>query len=154
MNENLNLVEILKDVPKGTKLWSPVYGVCTFVEVNKNTDYPNYPIFCKDNKGIMYSFTKEGKLFDNDNDDTECILFPSRENRDWSTFKVPKTHKEFEPYQKVLVKIYGKSDWNAGLYSHYDALINRHYLVGGDWIKDEYIIPYEENKDKLGKPVE
>ena len=85
--------------------------------------------------------------------DGECVLFPSKENHDWSTFKAPKKHKHFEPYQKVLVKVYGKSDWNAELYSHYDALKDRHYLVGSDWVKDENIIPYEENKDKLGKPV-
>lgn len=29
MNENINLVEILKNAPKGTKLWSPLCGDCT-----------------------------------------------------------------------------------------------------------------------------
>ena len=32
----IDLVEILKDVPKGTNLWSPVYGECTLLEVNEN----------------------------------------------------------------------------------------------------------------------
>ena len=30
MNENLNLAEILKDCPKGTKLYSTVYGEVEF----------------------------------------------------------------------------------------------------------------------------
>ena len=33
MNENLNLVEILKDAPKGTKLWSPICGYCEFLKI-------------------------------------------------------------------------------------------------------------------------
>lgn len=35
MNENLNLLEILKDCPKGAKLYSPVFGECTFENVNE-----------------------------------------------------------------------------------------------------------------------
>ena len=37
MNENLNLVEILKDCPKGTKLWSPVWGRVTFETIDALT---------------------------------------------------------------------------------------------------------------------
>ena len=33
MNENLNLVEILKDCPEGTKLYSPIYGDVKLVKV-------------------------------------------------------------------------------------------------------------------------
>jgi hypothetical protein len=156
MNENLNLADILKDVPKGTKLWSSICGDCYFQYIDNFSDFP---ITClavdKYGRNKRVSFTKYGQFYSGSEfANGECVLFPSNDNRDWSTFKVPKAHKEFEPYQKVLVKVYGKSDWDAGLYNHYDVLTNRHYLVGGDWVKDEFIIPYEENKDKLGKPVE
>ena len=157
MNENLNLVEILKDVPKGTKLWSSICGECTVQYIDNFSDFP---IIClavdKYGREKQIFFTKYGCFFSVGSEfaNGECVLFSSKDNRDWSTFKVPKAHKKFEPYQKVLVKVYGKSDWDAGLYNHYDALTNRHYLIGGDWVKDEYIIPYEGNKDKLGKPVE
>ena len=154
MNKNLNLVDILKDAPKGTKLWSPICGDCILDKIETTDTTINYAIHCLTvNDHTPVQFAANGKYtlcFD----DGECVLFPSKENHDWSTFKVPKAHKKFEPYQKVLVKVYGKSDWDAGLYNHYDALTNRHYLIGGDWVKDEYIIPYEGNKDKLGKPVE
>ena len=40
MNENLNLVEILKDCPKGTKLYSPAFGECVLEEVTSNKEYP------------------------------------------------------------------------------------------------------------------
>ena len=34
MNENLNLVEILKDCPKGTKLYSTVHGEVEYMGLN------------------------------------------------------------------------------------------------------------------------
>ena len=42
MNENLNLVEILKDCPKGTKLYSTIYGDVELGEVHLNDN--TYPI--------------------------------------------------------------------------------------------------------------
>ena len=40
MNENLNLCEILKDCPTGTKLWSPVWGNMTLIQINDVSIYP------------------------------------------------------------------------------------------------------------------
>ena len=43
----------------------------------------------------------------------------------------------------------------AALYSNYDELCNCYYLVGDIHVcKDDDIIPYEGNEDKLGKYVE
>ena len=158
MNENINLIEILKDA-EGTKLWSSICGECTLLKVNKNGNIVSqleYPISCEDNRGRFFSFTKEGKFF-NDNNDTECILFPSKWNRNWSTFKVPKKHKHFEPFQRVLC-IINDNDckiWDADFYSHYDEDKKQHYLVSGV-VKDDdnEIVPYRGNEGKLGKQVE
>lgn len=38
MNENINLVEILKDAPKGTKLYSPICGECELNKVYVSTN--------------------------------------------------------------------------------------------------------------------
>ena len=81
MNENLNLVEILKDCPKGTKLYSTIFGEVEFGFIEDNSIYPIVLIL---NGGHEY-LTSDGKLFNQF--DGECILFPSRENRDWSKFK-------------------------------------------------------------------
>ena len=161
MNENINLIDILKDVPKGTKLWSPIFGECTLLEVNENENKNSvslveYPISCEDNIGKRFSVTKEGKFF-NDNNDTECILFPSKWNRNWTTFKVPREHKHFEPFQRVLC-IINDNDckiWDADFYSHYDEDKKQHYLVSGV-VKDDdnEIVPYGGNEGKLGKQVE
>ena len=91
MNENLDLVEILKDCPQGTKLYSTVYGE---VELEKIKDNSNYPIVVMINlnrivkEENLVSFTFDGRLFEEF--DGECVLFPSREERDWSKFKQTK----------------------------------------------------------------
>lgn len=79
--EKLNLVEILKDVPKGTKLYSPIYGKCEIYEINCQVPLP-IVVIKKDTEKLH--FTSDGKI----GRDGECLLFPSKENRDWSTFKV------------------------------------------------------------------
>ena len=44
--------------------------------------------------------------------------------------------------------------WVAAVYSHYDDLTNKHYLVGSDWAEDDEIISYKGNEDKLGKVIQ
>ena len=84
MNENLNLVEILKDCPNGTKLYSSVFGEVELDLVDVCSKYP-IVIRLKDEGRKCKCLTTEGKLFLEF--EGECILFPSRENRDWSKFK-------------------------------------------------------------------
>ena len=154
MNENLNLVKILKDAPTGTKLWSPIYGECTFLGIDEdggNNEHSNYPIDCEAD-GAKCSFTKEGKIYEEYND-TECVIFPSKENRDWSTFKVPKKHKEFKPFQKVLVGLImdSKQIWKRDVYMYYRKDVKGHCTVFESMVPDDLIIPYDAKKD--GKPV-
>ena len=147
MNENLNLTETLKDA-KGIKLYSSLCGDCTFIGIDNSSPLCIVLMDCHDRNWRIYPngrVTEEG----------ECVVFPSMDNRDWSTFKAPKRHKEFKPFQKVLIRIWcnSASMWAAGLYSHYDKHTNRHYLVDFHWEEDEDIIPYDGNEDKLGKYV-
>ena len=123
MNENLNLVEILKDCPKGTKLYSSVFGMVELDHINIRTNYP-IVIKLKGTEGYE-SLTSEGKMFVDY--DGECVLFPSRENRDWSKFK-PKQPK-FDPktlqvFDKVLVRLTKDGVWHATFFSHYDKEVN------------------------------
>ena len=105
MNENLNLVEKLKDAPHGIKLWSSVFGDCTFITIDL-TDVI-YPIKCQittiDRKTTYVGFTKDGRL-DIQYENCGCVLFPSKWNMDWSTFRVTKEDKCFEPFQKNIDK--------------------------------------------------
>lgn len=99
MNENLNLAEILKDCPKGTKLYSLVHGNVELVGVYENTVYP---IGIKTSDGDIEVSTMDGRMYVDCGG--ECILFPSREQRDWSKFKPirPKFDpKTLQPFDKV-----------------------------------------------------
>ena len=61
MNENLNLVEILKDCPKGTKLYSSVFGS---VELDHIDIRANYPIVIRlKDLDVRECLTTEGRFF-------------------------------------------------------------------------------------------
>ena len=118
MNENLNLVEILKDCPEGTKLYSTVYGDVELVRVY--LDDNTYPIEIKIDEGSdMTCITNDGRLFDDFWG--ECTLFPSKDQRDWSKFKSLKPKfdpKTLQPFDKVLVRDSDEFMWKCALYSH------------------------------------
>lgn len=79
----MNIAEILEDCPKGIKLYCPLCGTVTFERVNYGT------IICKKANSETITFTHEGYYMLPVNKDCECMLFPSKENRDWSKFIIP-----------------------------------------------------------------
>lgn len=104
MNENLNLIEILKECPKGTKLYSPIYGDVELVRVSQNVG-EEYPIETKLIDNTLDAFTNDGRMFAEYKG--ECMLFPSCEERNWSNFKHKKP--KFDPetlhaFDRVLVR--------------------------------------------------
>ena len=83
METKINLVEILKDKPQGTKLYSSACGKCKLESVDdksfKISFYNSKFGFMNGGEGYL---DKNGKLYD----DGECVVFPSKEMRDWSKF--------------------------------------------------------------------
>ena len=82
--EELNLVEILKDAPKGTRLYSPLFDKEVVLD---KVDGDKIHVLTKESNKFGYDFYERGNFF---RDEGECLLFPSKENRDWSTFEVKK----------------------------------------------------------------
>ena len=83
-NNKINIAEKLKDCPKGTKLYSPIFGNVSFEGLLDNVVYPIY-VVGKNSRQIHFS--KDGLFIaDSSCSDAECQLFPSREMRDWSKF--------------------------------------------------------------------
>lgn len=74
----MNIAEILKDCPKGTKLYSLVDGE-VYLQNICNTG--QYRIEVSVNDWTSTYFTEDGKLFTN-RPNGECVLFPSKEQRD------------------------------------------------------------------------
>lgn len=120
MNENINLVEILKDCPKGTKLYTPLVGEVKLKAVRLNRGNATDPIeVTYNNKGGYLSFTKEGLYYDFQNG--ECLLFPAKDQRDWSKWECPKPNfdpKTLKPFDKVLARNYLHGKWTCGFFSH------------------------------------
>lgn len=123
MNENIDLTKILKDCPKGTKFYTPVWGEVVFIEVKKYKKCL-YPICINTNAASSYTYlAKDGRYITN-REETECILFPSKEQRDWSKFTAPWYKKEkFDPktlksFDKVLVRNYTADYWCCGFFSY------------------------------------
>lgn len=118
MNENIDLTKILKDCPKGTKFYTPVWGEASFEKINKKEIYN---IEISTSSGYYY-LTKEGRYIITNC--TECILFPSREQRDWSKFTAPWYKKEkfdpktLKPFDKVLVRDDASHTWRCNLFSN------------------------------------
>ena len=141
MNENINLCQILKDCPKGTKLWSPIWGDITFETI----DAFDGLVYVLKHKGV-HIILDNGK-FDADG---ECIIFPSKDQRDWSKFKVPIKRfnpEEFKPFDKVLLRIDERDIWQPDFFGYKDGNCITCVTYG-----NVRCIPYnEETKHLAGK---
>ena len=118
MNENIDLTKILKDCPKGWEFWSPLFGEVefeciedkSFVSINKN--------------GTTLFFFTDATFPLGNNKSIEIMLYPSKEQRDWSKFSAPWYKKErfdpktLQPFDKVLVRVDKICKWKVDFYSH------------------------------------
>lgn len=129
MNENIDLTKILKNCPKGTKFYSAIDGDVEFNSIDKDDCYfidyrANFKIFYKD--GRKYK------------DIGECVLFPSKDQRDWSKFvptweqKKPKVKVTIHPFDKVL----GRCEEDT--------------VIGDKWHADIFIQKQEEGDEDDG----
>ena len=143
MNENLNLLEILKDCPVGTKLYSTIYGEVTFNKIKEDQGYPI--TFTINNREDIISVASDGRhLLDFDGD---CTLFPSRDQRDWSKFKPKKPKfdpKTLQPFDKVLVRDGNLGNWKNLFFSY---IIERETCYPYFCLNNQYkyCIPYNED---------
>ena len=119
MNKKIDLTQILKDCPKGTKFYTPTWGEVTFIKINIGRAYPICII--TDVYDDYVNLTKDGRYLSIPN--TECIIFPSKEQRDWSKFTAPWHKKErfdpktLKPFDKVIVKN-NLNEWTSAIFSH------------------------------------
>lgn len=78
MEQKLNIAKILRNKPVGIKLYSPIFGDCTLCYIKDETN----DICVKTQYDEIRFFNFEGLY----NAGGECLLFPSKEMRDWSRF--------------------------------------------------------------------
>ena len=124
MNESINLTKILKNCPKGWEFYSSIYGWVYFEGLNTGD---KYPVIISYKNGKLESFVADGRLFLDYAG--ECVLFPSKDQRDWSKFTAPwyKNEKKekfdlstLKPFSHVLVRDDYLQDWEGEIFTRYD----------------------------------
>jgi hypothetical protein len=136
--ETFDLTKILKDCPEGAKLYSVNHGVVSFVRiVDGSVDF-------RDINGTLHFVDKFGRYI---NIGEECTLFPSRDNRDWSTFKPELPQHNFEPFEKVLVWDPIDGFWGADFYAYFDTNSGLHQCV---MHSARVCLPFDGNEHLLG----
>ena len=151
MNENIDLTKILKNCPKGWKFYSSAFGE---VEFDSMSEYNINPICIRVNANFYPLLNKYGKYHIENKG--ECILFPSKDQRDWSKFTAPWYKKEkfdpktLKPFDKVLVRDKYSFQWTCTFYSYTreDTNILKYATINTVY---EYCIPYnDETKHLVG----
>ena len=156
MNENINLTKILKNCPRGFRLYSSVYGEVKFIQINKNRDWRIEVDFF----GKSTYFSEEGKLGWNlgwNYTTGECVLFPSKGQRDWSKFTAPWYKKErFGPktlnaFDRIIVR----DDSERWLCTIFSYIGEDHYPYNTSSGNYAHCIPYnDETKHLVGTTEE
>ena len=150
MNENIDLTKILKDCPEGTTLYSTIFGEVEFIECDNYL----YQIVV-DKEGIYYYFTSQGEFICEKikYNTGECVLFPSRDQRDWRKFNAPWYKKEkFDPntlnmFDRVLGRDCDNHIWKCDLFSHITGQDYFPYKCVGKSYK--YCIPCNDDTKHL-----
>lgn len=146
----VNVADILKQVPKGTKLWSNNFGDVEFDRVFIGIEYP---IRCIDAFQHHRYYTKYGYR-DKQQKNGECTLWPSKNHRAWDDEayeilgieKKPEAPFGLKPFDKVLVRE-GNYKWSVNFFSYYEN--NYFYCIANHYCGD--CIPYnDETKHLLG----
>ena len=122
MNENLDLTKILDGCPEGTEFYSPMMGNVKFDSIAGKF------VYVTTKYGNLEAFNKNGFY---GHYDGECMLLPSRTQRDWSKFvrfwnknqvedsEVEKFDpKIFQPFDKVLVRDRSDAVWQNELFGY------------------------------------
>ena len=151
MNENINLIEILKDCPQGKKLYSTVFGEVEFDRIDTILSHPIVVRIGRIEDDHTETFAADGRLYSYHNG--ECVLFPSKDQRDWSKFKPNKPKqpkfdpKTLQPFDKVLTRNISSECWSIQFFS---------YIIKNEKVHPvciafnyKYCIPYNDGTKHL-----
>lgn len=138
----------MENCPKGFELYSPICGSCEFYGID---GFFKHLVCVAHKDGSFYMFTKEGYLYDG-YDDAECLLFPSKDQRDWSKFTTPWIKKEkfdpntLMPFDKVLVRNSEIEKWRCAHFSYFNKGDECPYVT---FISYRFCVPYNDDTKHL-----
>lgn len=149
MNENIDLTKILKNCPKGWEFWSPFIGDVKFYEVDQKVN--TVVVILK--SGGLCDFNEDGTIELEGITSDEIMLYPSRDQRDWSKFTAPWYKKEkFDPnmlntFDRVLTRPSWDEKWDINFYSYTNPSWPFPYTCMDKSYK--YCIPYNDDTKHL-----
>ena len=151
MNENIDLTKILKNCPKGWEFYSPFMGDVKFYEVDQKVN--TVVVILK--SGGLCDFNEDGTIELEGITSDEIMLYPSRDQRDWSKFTAPwYKNEKFDPntlktFDRVLTRHFDDERWEINFYSYTNPNWLWPYTCMDKSYK--YCIPYnDETKHLLG----
>ena len=124
--KDFDIYEILKGMPDGTPLYTPLCGNVEFTSVAADKN-KSEAIWTENNDG-EYSFDKNGKWMNGG----EVLLFPSKEMRDWSKFFKKGDVLEFKGDEKVQ---------GTCVFEEFEDETKTHFL--GRYVKDKECLYYK-----------
>ena len=147
--QELNLCEILKDCPEGEPFWSPFLGDVKFYDIDQKRNF----IVISLESGETWKINADGTISFGTTTSPEIMLYPSKEQRDWTKVKYEKKKEKFDPktlqpFDKVLISVGG--EWQCDLFSHMLSgdIFNKRCIGVGDM---NVVIPYnDETKHLVG----
>ena len=143
MNENIDLTKILEGCPEGTVFYSSIHDEVKFLHIDKSIKCPIVTLYDYDYYAM---FGKDARLIP---DRGECVLFPSKDQRDWSKFERFWDRKfdlnTLEPFDKVLVRNRKTELWLTDMFTfHIDEPVAK--CITGAYMQ---CIPYNEDTKHL-----
>lgn len=144
----MNIAEILKYCSKETKLYSPLFGEVTLFEVTEDK-IKVYSII----KSALYRFNYDG-TFGTEYTSVECMLFPSKDQRDWDKFRLPVKKGDIMMMPNSNYAFIATGEFTdtssimfvCGIDADNELIINP---SNAGWTKDFYIPASEEAKKEL-----
>ena len=148
--QGLNLCEILKNCPQGETLWSPMLGDVKFSFIDEERQM----IFVETIKGLFtWEINADGTITIDELTSPEIMLFPSREQREWTKVKYAPKKERFDPktltpFDSVLVRNDKDCAWHINIYSHKNNN-DKNYPYNCIMSYFKYCIPYNDNTKHL-----
>ena len=151
--QKIDLCEILKYCPQGELFWSPLFGYVKLHKINHEAK----KVVVISNIKMPWDINNDGTMLIYGVVSSEIMLYPSREQRDWSKFTAPWLKKErfdtktLKPFDRVLSK-YDGGCWSANLFSHIEEENNKYhgtcsFVCNGSLVK--FCIPYNDDTKHL-----
>ena len=149
MNENIDLTKILKDCPDGEQFWSPMLGYVKLYNINQERKIVSVIL----ETDATWDINANGTISIGNVTSPDIMLYPSKDQRDWSKFTAPWYKKEkfdintLKPFDKVLAKDSSTSLWRIALFSH--MVKSRVFSCVCMHTNFMYCIPYNDDTKHL-----